>query len=351
MNHKQSTIESKTIKLYVPGRLGILGEISDLVSPYLANNSDLIPGHAIAVTMDKGIYSTVKKSEMLVFQYSPYYIKTSISKTNLKKLAKSDMFCSYVCGTVLYIINNYDVRGIDIKINKMDLLIQKGLSSSAAICITVAKAYNELYNLNLTDSDIEKIAYEGEHLAKSKCGYLDQRSIMNNDICHLIFKQNCVESIPISVKKDVNILIVDLNQKKDTKKIMDFFNNALRHKKNFNNKLVYEILGEKNKFFIEAAINSLENGNLENFGKILTDYQKSIDKLGEYCDELKAPTLHKLFSDTKINKLTYGYKGVGSGGDGSALLICKGKATQEELLKYIKKTYNMNSIKFCIKSR
>ena len=30
------------IELFVPGRLGIIGEISDLVSPYLSINKELI---------------------------------------------------------------------------------------------------------------------------------------------------------------------------------------------------------------------------------------------------------------------------------------------------------------------
>ena len=52
----------KDVKLFVSGRLGLIGEISDLVSPYLSKNKNLIPGHAISMPIDKGIYSKVKKS-------------------------------------------------------------------------------------------------------------------------------------------------------------------------------------------------------------------------------------------------------------------------------------------------
>ena len=50
--------------------------------------------------------------------------------------------------------------------------MKKGLASSAAICLTIVKAYNELYNLNLTNDEMVLLAYDGEHSAGSKCGSL-----------------------------------------------------------------------------------------------------------------------------------------------------------------------------------
>ena len=52
--------------IFVPGRLGIIGEVSDLVTPYLEENNKLIPGCAIAMTVEQGIYATVKESSKLV---------------------------------------------------------------------------------------------------------------------------------------------------------------------------------------------------------------------------------------------------------------------------------------------
>ncbi len=47
--------------LFVPGRLSLIGGISDLIVPYLSKNKELSSGKAIAVTIDKGIYSKAKK--------------------------------------------------------------------------------------------------------------------------------------------------------------------------------------------------------------------------------------------------------------------------------------------------
>jgi len=50
----------------------------------------------------------------------------------------------------------------------------KGLSSSAAVCVLVARAFNYFYNLNLTVRGEMYYAYVGERETGSLCGSLDQ---------------------------------------------------------------------------------------------------------------------------------------------------------------------------------
>ena len=331
------------IELFVPGRVGVIGEISDLVSPYLSMNKKLIPGHAIAFPIDKGIYSKVKKSNKFKYKNKDKYFECEITEERLTEEIENNSFYSYMCGTILYMIRKYKVSGIELEIKKNDLPIKKGLSSSAAICITVAKAYNELYNLNLNKEDIKEIAYEGEHLAKSNCGYLDQESIMNDGISHIIFEKKA-KSERITVKENVYILIVDLNKGKNTKEILKTFNDALPEAKNDNDKIIHDVIGEKNKKLVYEAIKNLETGNIKKLGENLNEAQALMDKVGKICEELKAPTYHKLIEDNEVKKMVYGGKSCGSGGDGTVLLICKDKKSQEELAKYIEQKYNMKSI-------
>lgn len=56
----------------------------------------------------------------------------------------------------------------------MDLPLQKGLSSSAAICVLVARAFNQLYQLGLSLAEEMELAYWGERNTSSQCGRLDQ---------------------------------------------------------------------------------------------------------------------------------------------------------------------------------
>ena len=139
-------VDIEEIELFVPGRIGLIGELSDLVSPYLSQNKELVPGTAIACTIDKGIYSKVKRSNKLKYTFNDLYFECDISINSLEDAISKGDFFSYICGTTLYILKNYNVsNGIDIKIEKMDLPIKKGLSSSAAICLTIVKSYNILY--------------------------------------------------------------------------------------------------------------------------------------------------------------------------------------------------------------
>ncbi len=117
-----------------------------------------------------------KKCDKFIYTYNDLHYECEImDEGKLEIECKSNNFCSYICGTLLYILRNYKtkINGINLEIVKMDLSMKKGLASSVAICITVVKHMNKLYNLDLSKEDIIKIAYNGEHLAGSKCGLLD----------------------------------------------------------------------------------------------------------------------------------------------------------------------------------
>ena len=340
----------KEIKMFVPGRLCLIGGVSDLVSPYLSQNLDLVPGRAIACTIDKGIYSKVKKCNKLKYKFNDINFEIDISLESLTEEANSNTFFSYICGTVLCMLKKYNnLSGLDITIEKMDLPLKKGLSSSAAICLTIVKAYNELYDLNLTNNEIVMLAYNGEHLAGSKCGLLDQNTIINNNCSTLTFYEDKVESKGVNLKNNLYVLIVDLNSSKDTKKIMNAFNKALPFAKDDNDKKLQDIIGKKNVALVEKATFALEEGDIKLFGKCLSNAQKLYDAAQEACTEYKAPTLHLLLKDKIIKNNSYGGKSVGSGGDGSLLLICENEEKQIILQKHIKEKYNLDSIPFCIK--
>lgn len=334
--------------LFVPGRVCLIGGISDLVAPYLSINKNLAPGSAIAMTIDKGIYSYAEKTDKFIYSFNDSYFECYMTEEDLERNANSRSFHSYMCGTLLYMVRKYKdkVHGLHLEIENMDLPIQKGLSSSAAICVTVAKQMDRLYDLNLTNDDIVKIAYEGEHLAGSKCGLLDQTTIANDGLVHINFLENCKTKIQkVESLNDYNILLVDLNAYKNTRNIMDFFNSAMPFPTTASEKAVFNFFVNINPIIVDDALKALEEGDLEKLGTACSKFQEAMDYLGNYCDDLKAPVLHEVITDRYLLENTYGMKGVGSGGDGSAMLLCKSENTREEAKVYLKKKYNMNSIK------
>ena len=85
-----------------------------------------------------------------------------------------------IAGVAYQALIRYQVGGLAIDNYLMDLPLKKGLSSSAAICVLVARAFNQLYNLGLTIEAEMDLAYWGERTTHSQCGRLDQACAYGN---------------------------------------------------------------------------------------------------------------------------------------------------------------------------
>ena len=129
---------------------------------------------------------------------------------------------------------------------------------------------------------------------------------------------------------------------------MNAFNRALPYPKDESDKLLLNIIGNKNVELVEKAVYALETGDLKLFGNCLNEAQKLYAAAKDACPEYKMPIFYSVISDSSIQKLSFGGKSVGSGGDGSLLLICKDENSQKSLKNYIKEKYQMDSIEFCI---
>ncbi len=83
-------------------------------------------------------------------------------------------------GVAYQILTHYHVRGLVIDNYKTDLPIKKGLSSSAAICVLTARAFNRVYDLKMTIRGEMELAYQGEITTPSRCGRMDQGCAFGN---------------------------------------------------------------------------------------------------------------------------------------------------------------------------
>lgn len=335
----------KKIELFVSGRISLLGGLSDLVSPYLDENKNLIPGSAIAAGIDRGIYAIVNQSDFLEFEMGKRKQKIDMKKESLEEQIKNNTFYSYICGVALRMKEKYKVSGIKIEITKMDLPMKKGLASSAAICVLAVRAWNQIYNLNLTTEEEKELAYEGEHLAGSKCGRLDQICASGKKLYKITFFKDYAKTEEIKVKEPLNMVIADLNSYKDTKKIMQDLNKCFPFPHNEKEKVVHEMVGIKNKELVEKAKQCIENGDKETLGRILNNAQKLIDRASIVCNELEAKVLHKVLEDKTIKTYSFGGKGIGSGGDGAVQILARDKQAQDMLIEYLNNTLKMNAFK------
>ncbi len=342
----------KEINLFVPGRISLVGELSDWTVEYKYENKSILPGCSIATAIDKGIYATIKRYKKLRFHMDDYYFECEMDEEELEKNAVSQNFNSYICGMCLHMLRKYNVSGIYMNIKHNTLPIKKGLSSSAAICILIAKAFDKIYHLNLSDNELMLDAYHGEHLALSKCGRLDQIIVKGTtQLSKMVFYENCISISPIFVKKTLNLVIADLNGNKDTRKILNSLHSCYPFAKTKEQQAVHSMLGEENKILVNRMQEAIEQGNLEEIGQVFQDSQSLIDRVGiPICDEYKAPLLHKVMHDFKIKELSYGMKGIGSGGDGSVQILAKSPSDQDKIITHLKENFKMEAFKYNIRA-
>ena len=145
---------SQSIHLFVPGRLCLFGEHSDWAGMYRTVNSQIEKGAAIVSGTEQGIYATAEKADKFIMSSAPNmpedeHWECEMDTAKLLAVAQQGGFFSYVAGVASYINDNYTVGGIKITILKRDLPLKSGLSSSAAICVLVARAFNQLYKLKI----------------------------------------------------------------------------------------------------------------------------------------------------------------------------------------------------------
>lgn len=342
-------IKERVIDLFVPGRLCLFGEHSDWAGTNKTINANIVPGRAVVTGTEQGIYGTAKRAdEFKVYSELDEYKGDSFScPMDLKLLrdtANKGGFFSYVAGVASYICEWYHTGGIELHITKMDLPMKSGLSSSAAVCVLVAKAFNELYNLRLNTMGLMNIAYWGELRTPSRCGRLDQACAFGVSPVALNFDGNEIDVERITIKKPLYYVFADLMAGKDTVKILADLNSAYPFPRTDDDKRLHDALGCDNRDITERAMKYMAEGDAKALGELMIEAQKLFDeKVAPMCTELIAPVLHKTLNDEKIKSLTYGGKGVGSQGDGTIQFLAKDEKTQEELIDYLSNTLHMTT--------
>ena len=68
----------------------------------------------------------------------------------LLRIAQEGGFWSYACGVAYKVLTDYRVGGITVDNYLTDLPVGKGLSSSAAFCVLVVRAFSKVYDLKMT---------------------------------------------------------------------------------------------------------------------------------------------------------------------------------------------------------
>ncbi len=321
------------MELFVPGRICLFGEHSDWAAGHRRQNSAIEKGYTIITGTNQGLYARVtpNRNELSLRSVLPdgseQTRSVSMDPEALLAEAQAGGFFSYAAGVAYQVRTNWQVGGLAIDNYRTDLPIKKGLSSSAAVCVLVARAFNRLYDLHLTVRGEMDLAYRGEITTPSRCGRMDQGCAFGARPVMMTFDQDIVEAQELSAGAVLHFLIVDLKGSKDTIKILSDLNSSYPFARTPRDREVQEYLGPTNRRIVAAAGEAIERGDAAALGKLMREAQALFDsKLGPSSpEELAAPRLHRLLAHAPLGELIHGGKGVGSQGDGTAQLLCRGE--------------------------
>ena len=326
--------------LFVPGRICLFGEHSDWAGGHRRVNSAIAHGFCIIAGTSQGLHSRVRKlADRFVFHSTDsggttLTLDEPMDAARLLALAQQGGFWAYAAGVAYQALTHYHVGGIEIDNHHSDLPVKKGLSSSAATCVMVARAFNKTYDLKLTLRGEMDLAYRGEITTPSRCGRMDQGCAYGNKPILMRFDGDALDIDELPVGADLHMAIVDLHAKKDTVKILAALNKAYPFADTEDTRRAQDFLGRENAAIVESARVAMATGDAARLGELMREAQRKFDaSLGPLCpDELASPVLHKLLAEPSIQALVWGGKGVGSQGDGSAQFIARGADEQDLLI-------------------
>lgn len=347
------------MKIFVPGRICLFGEHSDWAGGYRRINADIEKGYTLIVGTNQGIYADVKPHPNKLILKTTLNDGTKIdpceipmNTESLLKEAERGEFFSYAAGVAYQIMTHYRVRGLEIDNFLTDIPIKKGLSSSAAVCVLVARAFNRIYDLKMTVRGEMEYAYQGEITTPSRCGRMDQGCAYGNRPIMMVFDGDRIEVEELSVPHDLHYVIVDIGAEKDTREILRRLNQCYPFAENELQENVQKYLGPISARITGEAFEALKNGDSVKLGALMKEAQTEFDKhLQPACpSQLTAPALHTLLEYGPIQPYICGGKGVGSQGDGTAQFIVANEENQQKAIDIIERDLNMSCMKLTIQS-
>ncbi len=347
------------MKIFVPGRICLFGEHTDWAGGYRSTNAGLEKGYAIIASTNQGLHAEVNPHPTKLIMRTTLNDGTRMDPFEvpmesgaLLAEARTGGFFSYAAGVAYQILTHYQVQGLEINNYLTDLPSKKGLSSSAATCVLVARAFNRIYDLKMTVRGEMEYAYIGEITTPSRCGRMDQGCAYGDHPIMMTFDGDRIDVEEINVSKDLHFIIVDLEAGKDTRKILNDLHHCYPFAEDEIQKGVQRYLGPISAGITHEAYEALHRGDAVSIGELMKKAQSEFDKhVQPACpSQLTAPVLRKVLNYGPIQPYILGGKGVGSQGDGTAQFIVKDQESQEKAIEIIERDLKMSCLKLVIQA-
>jgi mevalonate kinase len=338
------------MELFVTGRLCLFGEHSDWAAGYRSRDGRIPSGQCLVAGTDQGLSARVEPADgwfeietaIGKRKVGPWRVRAEVEALHAESLRGG--FFSYAAGAAAEMMERHDVGGVRLAIES-DLPSGKGLSSSAAVCVLVVRAFSRVYDLGLSPREEMEHAYAGERRAGSECGRMDQICAHGPGSWLLVFDRNDLSVERVETGARFHLLIVDLGSHKDTRRILSDLNACFPDRPDPVAAAVREALGVRNHEILTRARAVLGSGDPRGLGELMSEAQELFFRqVAPACQELEAPRLRALLAHPATRELGYGGKGVGSQGDGSAQLVARGPDERARLAERLAADLGLRSL-------
>ena len=347
-----------TVVSYAPGRIEVLG-----------NHTDYNEGYVFSAAIDKGTFFAIAPTADDTCELTAAdLMQTAKFTTKTVAPAKQMTWQNYVNGTFNWLFDGKPANAPHgFKAAFLgNIPLGAGLSSSAALEMAAALAFQKLYGTNFDKTALAKIGQKAEHtFAGCPCGLLDQASSMYGKKGALVksdFRSNTFETVPMGekvafmmVKSNAKHALVDgayASRRQACEDAAKYFAKVLK-KGNVTHlrdvtaaewilyrgglsettaKRAIHPIGEDERVLQGAAL--LEKGDLKGFGALMYDsHESSRNWFENSCEELDA-----IVDAAKAIPEVYGARLSGGGFGGSCCLLVDPLAA-EKIAAAITKEY------------
>ena len=333
-----------------PGRVNIIGE-----------HTDYNFGLAMPVAIDKWICIASRKRNDNKINIFSSNLNDTIN-TDIDKLESKKLWHNYVIGCFSVLKDKFNIdKGVDVFINS-NIPIGSGLSSSAALEVSLIGVLLKTFKINFSLNDILNLSHNVEiDYLKINSGLLDQYASIFASNNPVLIDFSTLKHSPVNSKiNNSSWILFDSKIRRElvTSKYNQRVSECLEGLKKINKKLSYSkkinelnlsdldlikddeinfnrlfhVINENKRVLLMK--DALENGDNISAGKILNNSHSSLSKLYDVsCKEIDFLI--------KISKITKGYYGgrIMGGGFGGCTLNLIESLNKDEIIKTIIKEF------------
>lgn len=340
-----------------PGRVNIIGE-----------HVDYTDGLSMPVAINKYLCVAISKNNKKTIDVYSENLKESFA-TKLHDISNHKIWHKYVQGSILESVGDLDYKGgLDLVINS-NIPMGKGISSSAALELSIVCSTLKLFDVNSTNEEIIDRCQRVDHkYVGIKSGKLDQSACLlskRNSVFIIDFLDLSIDYIPVNFEK-VSWVLIDSGIRrelasskyhkrveeceealkiliKEDKNLKNFRDISEREYFSINSlpsklrRRVVHIISENKR--VISMKNAIKNNHFLDIGTILYESHKSLRD--NY--EVSSKEIDFLIDSSKELDCWYGGRIMGGGFGGSTINLIK-EGAEEAYIEFIsdlyKKKYN-----------